>query len=415
MRRVEPPGPPDTPTNNRTTTESSRTPWRCNVRVGSARAEGRHVGGGSEKGHGGHGTDGRVIAGVVLALVASVFTASASITQRFAAAPAPGELAFSLRLIHYLIRKPVWFIGILCMIAGFVFQVAALRVGSLSLVQPVIATELLLVFGFLALRSPRRVQRRDWFAALAMAVGLASFLGIAHPEGGSNHAAHSLWLVAGLGTLGATVVFWTLARLPLRNGRPPSPSRRAALLAVAAGIAWGFVAAVIKELSSHLAGGPYAVFTNWSPYVLLLAGAGAFFLLSNAFQAGPLAASQPALTIVDPLVASMLGLLLFRDRIRHDPLELLGELVALVILVAGVVMLSRSTLVQGDAAERTEVPPSPEPRPTAEVDTVGPVDTDTVLAMSSGHRGTRARRHEPVTAGHRHLALENAETASPPR
>ncbi len=335
-----------------------------------------------------------MIAGVVLALVASVFTASASVTQRFAAAPAPGDVAFSLRLIHYLMRKPVWFIGILCMIAGFIFQVAALRVGSLSLVQPVIATELLLVFGFLALRSPRRVQRRDWFAALAMAVGLASFLGIAHPQGGSNHATHSLWLVAGLVTLGATVVFWTLARLPLRNGRAPSPSRRAALLAVAAGIAWGFVAAVIKELSGHLAGGPYAVFTNWSPYVLLLAGAGAFFLLSNAFQAGPLAASQPALTVVDPLVASMLGMLLFRDRIRHDPVELIGELIALVILVAGVVMLSRSSLVQGDAAERTEAPgPTAAPAAT-EVATVG-----AALALATAGSGTCTRQLEPVAAG----------------
>ncbi len=337
-----------------------------------------------------------MIAGVMLALVASVFTASASVTQRFAAAPAPGELAFSLRLIHYLMRKPVWFIGILCMIAGFVFQVAALRVGSLSLVQPVIATELLLVFGFLALRSPRRVLRRDWLAALAMAVGLASFLGIAHPEGGSNHATHALWLVAGLGTLGATLVFWTLARLPLRGGRAPSPSRRAALLAVSAGIAWGFVAAVIKELSSHLAGGPYGVLTNWSPYVLLLAGAGAFFLLSNAFQAGPLAASQPALTIVDPLVASMLGMLLFKDRVRHDPVELLGELVALMILVGGVIMLSRSPLVQGESAERAEVPPPVHAPPSAEIDTL---DLALASAPTSGGNGSCAHRRGPVGTG----------------
>jgi hypothetical protein len=298
-------------------------------------------------------TDKPVIDGVVLALVASVFTASASVSQRFAAAPETGELSLSLNLIRALIRKPIWFAGILCMILGFGFQLAALRVSSLSLVQPVIAVELLLVFGFLALRSPRRVQKRDWLAAIAMAVGLAVFLGIAHPQGGTHNASVAVWLVAAACTVAAAAVFWTLAQIPL-SSRTPSPARQAALLATAAGVAWGFVAAVIKELSSHLAGGPYAVFTNWSPYVLLIAGAGAFFLLSNAFQAGPLAASQPSLTIVDPLVASMLGVFLFRDRIRHDPIQIVGESVALLVLVGGVILLSRSDLVQGSSAERAE-------------------------------------------------------------
>jgi hypothetical protein len=38
--------------------------------------------------------------------------------------------------------------------------------------------------------------------------------------------------------------------------------RRAAILGVATGIAWGFVAAVIKELSSHVGQGLWAVFGN---------------------------------------------------------------------------------------------------------------------------------------------------------
>ena len=55
---------------------------------------------------------------------------------------------------------------------------------------------------------------------------------------------------------------------------------------------FGFVAAVIKELSTHLSQGASGIFLNWSPYVLLLAGAAAFFLASNAFQAGSLASPQ---------------------------------------------------------------------------------------------------------------------------
>jgi len=332
-----------------------------------------------------------MITGLVLALCASIFTSTASITQRFAAAPAPGELAFSWRLFVYLAKKPIWFAGILCMILGFGFQVAALRVSSLSLVQPVIATELLFVFGFLAVRSPGRVRRRDWVAAFGMAAGLAVFLAIAYPTGGSHHAPHSLWEMAALGAAGTVALFCVLARVPRRPGVPASPPRQAALLAVAAGTAWGLVAAVIKELSGHLSGGAYGIFTNWSPYVLLGAGALAFFLPSNAFQAGPLAASQPGLTIVDPLVASFLGVFLFQENLRHSPRDVVGEALALLVLVASVVLLSRSQLVQGEAAERFETAPPPAPVPTRSG--VGPqhrevvVDGEAPEATRSGDAG----------------------------
>jgi drug/metabolite transporter (DMT)-like permease len=287
-----------------------------------------------------------VTAEIILALIASLFTATSSVAQRVAAAPAPGELSFSWRLILFLLRRPVWFFGILCMIGGFGFQLAALHVGELSLVQPLIATELLFVFGFLALRNRHRVHARDWLAAFGMAIGLAGFLFLAAPSGGSNQTSGWNWLWAAVATFGAAAIFAGMANLPLRSGRAPTPTRRAALLSVAAAIVWGFVAAVIKELSTHIGAGPYAIFTNWSPYVLLGSGAVAFFLVSNAFQAGPLAASQPGLTIVDPLVASLLGVTIFGEQIRHSTQSVMGEILALVVLGASVVMLSRSTLIK---------------------------------------------------------------------
>jgi len=282
---------------------------------------------------------------ILLALAASGFTAMASVAQRRAAAPAPERLSFNPGLIAYLIRRPVWFIGIGCMILGFVFQVAALRVGSLSVVQPVIATELVIVFGVIALRDRHRVRGRDWVAALGMVIGLGAFLSLARPHGGHGHASASMWALAGLSTFALAGFVAAMAYVPGR-GELAGAGRRAALLGIAAAIGFGFVAAVIKELSTHLSQGPAAVFSNWSPYVLLLSGAAAMFLASNAFQAGSLAASQPGLTIVDPLVAGALGVVLFGERLQHDPLALAGELLALATVIASVVLLSRSPLVQ---------------------------------------------------------------------
>jgi hypothetical protein len=72
--------------------------------------------------------------GVVLALMASAFTATASVAQRSAAASAPEKSSFNIHLIGYLL--PDWFVGIAGMILGFVFQILALRVGTLSVVHP---------------------------------------------------------------------------------------------------------------------------------------------------------------------------------------------------------------------------------------------------------------------------------------
>lgn len=298
-----------------------------------------------------------VLEQVLLALAASLFTALASVAQRRAAAPAPGELAFSWRLVTFLLRRPIWFLGILSMIAGFLFQIAALRVGSLALVQPVIATELLFVFAFVALGNRHRVRGRDWLAASGMAAGLGLFLVLARPSGGTNHATGMMWALAGLATFALAAVLTGLAHLPLRRdattGRRqlPAPARKAALLAVGAAVIWGFVAAVIKELSTHLSQGPVGIFGNWSPYILVLSALAAMFLTSNAFQAGTLAASQPGLTIVDPLVASALGVVLFSESLQHSSPVLAGEAVAVAILVGSVVLLSHSPLVHEASSE----------------------------------------------------------------
>jgi hypothetical protein len=168
-----------------------------------------------------------------------------------------------------------------------------------------------------------------------------------------------MWVLAGLSTFALAALLAGAAYFPGRGGFRPSAGRKAALLGIAAAVGFGFVAAVIKELSAHLPQGPAGVFSNWSPYVLLLSGAAAMFLASNAFQAGSLAASQPGLTIVDPLVAGALGVVLFGERLQHDPLVFAGELLAASLVVLSVIMLSLSSLVReaAPAVVAATVPP----------------------------------------------------------
>jgi hypothetical protein len=103
--------------------------------------------------------------------------------------------------------------------------------------------------------------------------------------------------------------------------------------------------AVIKELSSHLSGGPAAIFTNWSAYVLMGVGTVAMLLTSHAMAAGPLAASQPGFTIGDPATAILLGVFLFNERLGTSPAALAAEVAGLIVLVLGMWTLSGSALI----------------------------------------------------------------------
>src|SRR6201996_8269930 len=287
-------------------------------------------------------------AAVVLAVAASFCTATASVCQRLGARTS--EVAgFDARLIARLIRRPVWLAGIAAMIIGFGFQLSALRFGPLALVQPTLALELVFVFGYMTVINSRvGVQRRDWLAAAAMSIGLGLFLGMAAPSGGRPHAPGPSWWLGAVITAGLGLVLLTVTAALAWRGRV-TRSRRAALLGAMTGICWGFEAAVIKEFSSRVNEGLGAVFSNWSLYVLIGGGALTMLLASHAMAAGPLAASQPGFTILDPLAASFLGLFLFREHIRTGLPDLAGEAVALGLLVAGASVLSHSHLVTGEA------------------------------------------------------------------
>jgi drug/metabolite transporter (DMT)-like permease len=287
---------------------------------------------------------------IPFALAASVCTATSSVCQRLGARDTT-PAGFDFWLIFRLARRPIWLIGILSMILGFGFQLEALHYGPLALVQPILALELLFVFGYMAVLSSRRVASRDWLAATAMSAGLGLLLFAAAPSGGRQHAPGYLWVLAGLLTLAVVLVGLALA-YTLHRRSSVSASRQAAILGAITGVAWGFVAAVIKEFSSHLSGGAAGIFSNWSVYALIGAGAASLLLASHALAAGPLAASQPGFTILDPLAASLLGMFLFNEHVAQSTGALAVEALALALIVGGVTALSHSHLIGGETEGR---------------------------------------------------------------
>jgi hypothetical protein len=192
------------------------------------------------------------------------------------------------------------------MILGFIFQLTALRFGDLALVQPILAAEILFVFGYLAIARTRRVQRRDWLAAAAMSAWIGVFLHLAAPSGGRPHAPGSSWLLAGLVTAGVVLAALAVA---FGLGRRPgaSQSRRAAVLGAATGIAWGSWALSSRNSAHTSATAPPPSCPPGRGTCSSPPGRRPCCWPRTRWRPGPLAASQPGFTILDPLSASLLG------------------------------------------------------------------------------------------------------------
>jgi drug/metabolite transporter (DMT)-like permease len=113
---------------------------------------------------------------ILLAIAASFCTATSSVCQRLGARQAGPSAGFDIGLIFRLARRPVWLLGIASMIAGFLLQVTALRYGPLALVQPILALELIFVFGW-------RRWPCWWPASPRSATAIWSSVSTAHRDG----------------------------------------------------------------------------------------------------------------------------------------------------------------------------------------------------------------------------------------
>jgi len=272
----------------------------------------------------------------VFALLAAGSNAAGTVLQRRAALTVPASDGFRLQLMIDLVRHPVWLGGILAVIFAALFQALALATGPLAVVQPIFVLELpsALFIAALVWRRPR--NRQTWVPVGLIVAGLALALAAASPSGGSPQAPMALWVLSLACCLGAVAVLSVAA---LR--RPFGPAR-AACLGLAAAIAYALTAALMKSATDTLdRRGVGAFFEQWQTYAFAAVGVIGLFLLENAMQAGPLVASQPALTLGDALISLSLGVTLYDENVRTGWF-LAPEILGVGLVLLGVVRLSRT-------------------------------------------------------------------------
>ncbi len=287
---------------------------------------------------------------IVLALIAAALFACAAVAQQSAAAAVPDGA-----LVRGVLRSGRWWAGVGGDLGGYLVQVAALAVGSVAVVQPVLVSMLLFALPLSARFSGLRMRPSTWLAALGLTGALVAFVAVGEPTEGNADAPWSAWAWPLAVVVGVALV---AAAVGVSAGR--RASRAALSFGIAGGLLFGVAVALTKYVTDLVERGLLVAATSWQTYALVAAGVAGFYLQQRAFQAGPLAASLPAVTIGEPLAAVALGVVVLQERIDVGGIRGPVVIAALAVMVVTTIVLSR---VQASAGEPQTARSRPLPDP----------------------------------------------------
>jgi drug/metabolite transporter (DMT)-like permease len=237
------------------------------------------------------------------------------------------------RFLAEIIRKPVWLLGGMLQISGWVLQAAALNRGSLAVVQSLCALSLVFALPFGVRLTGQQVGRRAWIGAVLTLIGILSFVAIGQPQGGASLPGARDWLVSGFCITALILLLaWQANR---RRG-----AVAATLFATAAGAGYAFQAAVTKVFVTQIGYGVIVLLTSWTTYALILSALAGFALQQSALKTGFLAPAMAASNAATLGMSVFMGITLFNEAISRGHGRLLPAIAGLTLAIIGVMLLA---------------------------------------------------------------------------
>lgn len=280
---------------------------------------------------------------VALSLGAALLLAvSTAVQQRAAARSTFAHQSRALPgvgLLGELIRQPLWLVGWVANIGGFLVHSAALHLGSVTQVQPLMVTQLLFALPLGFVGTERRLSAGGWIGAAAICAGLAALFIVGGDLPPTEGLDPSSLVAVFLVTVGAAVGLVTAV-----GGR--GPAARTAVFGVAAGLFVALRAVLTKETATQfVADGVWAAATTWCGYGLVSVAFMGLLLTQTAFASGPLAPAVTAINITNPAASMVLAAVVYGSAWPDWPGEAANLALAGVLVTGGVVALARGLSV----------------------------------------------------------------------
>ena len=289
---------------------------------------------------------------ISLALISAVLLAVGTQLQNGAVgdqkkAALSGRSHLQLNQLVNLIKRPQWVTGLGLTILALAFQFTALLLAPLILVQPIGATALVVTSLLNARITKTSLNRASILAILLCTVGLGAFVVMAHevavePAIDDN----SLMFILAM----AIALIATFGFIYFRGASKFRPLT----FIIGAGALFGFVATltkvVVKRLFAQDGFSRLITFqaepltdglTIMALLSMIAAGLLGAWFVQNAYASGPPDLVVAGLTVIDPLVAVSIGVVLLNEAMNAPWPIVLGFLGSGAMSVVGVFLLSK--------------------------------------------------------------------------
>jgi uncharacterized membrane protein len=321
---------------------------------------------------------------VLLSFVSAAAYAAAAIVQEQVAVSSTGSA-------YLPVRRAGWWGALGLNGLGGVLHVVALAYGPLSLVQPLGALTIVFALPLAALSVGRRAGTTAWRGAVMATAGLAGLLALVGSSDSTSLDTAQRVAVA-LVTGGAVVALMCAGRAAHRH-----PAVRSVLLATASGIAFGMSSVFTKTVAVDWTHG---IETDDVPSLAVIAvfSAAGVLLSQASYRGGGLAAPLATLTVVNPVLAAAVGILMFGEAFRYGGTGTALAVSCGVVAAGGLIMLTTERI------EHTGTPAAPDtgPEPLLPAETFAGVPQQRGLAEAEAFCGVPQRgsaEAEPEGAG----------------
>jgi hypothetical protein len=282
--------------------------------------------------------------GALAAVAASSLFSVGLVVQSLEAITISDDHSLHLSLVVRLLRRRRWVLGGVVMLVGFAFHVTAFTLAPLTVVQPALATGLLvlLVVGLRA--RGRRIRRREGWGVAGIILGVVA-LSFTTTVRATTYKAGVTSLGLSLGGLAAAALAaHGFAVVRTRRGSGGSVPAE-----FGAGVGYALTGLTTKLLSDGIAAGDWAAAGFWLTLTALVATL-ALLDQTSALQHRSVIEVGPIVFVVPVVVPVLLAPALFGESWSRAPHGAVPLLLAVGLVCAGAVALAGSSSVAAATA-----------------------------------------------------------------
>jgi drug/metabolite transporter (DMT)-like permease len=236
--------------------------------------------------------------------------------------------------LRLLLARPSWVIGTLLLGLAIVFQLISLKFAPLIVVQPLGAVALVITTILNARISKISLNTQSIVAVCLCVGGVGLFVTVAAFNARELPVTDGD-LVTILIVLGIVLILFGLGFAFFRE------RFKALVYVIAAGVLYGFVATLAKVVIARITQGDFDWLTIVCIVALIAAVALGAYFVQNAYSSGPPDMVIAGLTVIDPLVAVTIGIVVLEEAAEAPLWAVVAFVVTGLIAIVGVFRLAR--------------------------------------------------------------------------